>query len=184
MFSKCVSCKWLGETCGGPDFYLLSAEELTAWCRHRKEYLHLSNAKIAEAANMARGTVDSFFASTHADFRYETIRPILKALIGEMCESEPCQALGESERARIEAEVGHVRMENARLEAAMQREQEEHQQSIEFMKSEIAKVRATSNGRKKLVYVIGVCLLITFSIIILALYVDASNMNMGFFWRN
>ena len=148
MFRKCVSCKWLGETCGGPDFYLLSAEALTAWCRQRKEYLHLSNARIAEAANMARGTVDSFFASTHADFRYETIRPILKALIGEMCESEPCQALGESERARIEAEVEHVHMENARLEAAMRREQEEHQQSIEFMKSEIAKVRDVKRAQE------------------------------------
>lgn len=184
MFSKCVSCKRLGETCGGPDFYLLSAEELTAWCRQRKEHLHLSNAKIAEAANMARGTVDSFFASTHADFRYETIRLILKVLIGEMCESEPCQALGESERARIKAEVEHVHMENARLEAAMRREREEYKQSIDFMQFEISKVRATSNGRKRLVYIVGSILLLTFAVIMLGLFIDANNTDVGFFWRN
>ena len=50
MFEKCVDCEKLGKTCSGPDIYLFSAEELISWCKRRKEYLHLSNAKIAEAA--------------------------------------------------------------------------------------------------------------------------------------
>lgn len=184
MFSKCVSCHRLGETCGGPDLYRLSSEELVAWCRQRKDFLHLSNAKIAEASHMARGTVDSFFASTHTDFRYETIRQILSVLIGDVCAAVPCQALGEAEQARIKAEIEHVHTENARLEAAMNREKEAYQQNLEFIKYELAKVRATSNGRKKLVYVVGSVLLLTLSIIILALYVDVNNADLGFLWRD
>lgn len=183
MFQKCISCKRLGESCGGPDFYLLSAEELVAWCRQRKEYLHLSNARIAEAANMARGTVDSFFASTHADFRYETIRPILKALIGDKYATEPCQAIGDAERERIRAEIDHVHSENARLSAAMQREHEEYSKSLEFVQFELSKVRETSNGRKKLVYILACCLFFTMFILMLAFYFDIQNPDVGFLWR-
>lgn len=184
MFGKCVTCNRLGETCGGPDLYRLSAEELVAWCRQRKDYLHLSNAKIAEASHMARGTVDSFFASTHADFRYETIRQILIVLIGDVCASVPCQALGEAERARIKAEIEHVHTENARLESAMQREHDEYGKSMEFARFELARVRETSNGRKRLVYILASCLMVTLFIIIVALYIDSQDMSIGFFWRN
>lgn len=184
MFKKCVSCKRLGESCGGPDFYLLSADELISWCRQRKEYLHLSNAKIAEAANMPRGTVDSFFANTHADFRYETIRPILKALIGDKYSVEPCQAIGDAERTRINAEIEHVHSENERLASAMQREHDEHQQSMEFVQYELSKVRETSNGRKKLVYILATCLFFTMFLLMLAFYFDLQNPDVGFIFRD
>lgn len=183
MFERCVNCKRLGDTCGGPDFYLMPADELVAWCRKRKSHLHLSNAKIAEMANMARGTVDSFFASTHPDFRYETIRYILKVLIGSTCESEPCQINSENEQTRIKAENEHVHTENARLESAMLREHDQYNKNIAFMKEELNKVREVSKSRIRIVYMLAACLFVTMCAIIVALYIDANDFNIGFICR-
>lgn len=162
---------------------MLSADELIAWCRRRKDYLHLSNAKIADASGMPRGTVDGFFANTHADFRYETIRPILKALIGDVDGAEPCQAIGDAERARINSEIEHVHTENARLQSAMERERDQYAQNADFIRSELEKVRAVSNARKRLVYILAVCLFATMCIIMLALYLDIQDPDVGFLFR-
>ena len=90
MYSKCVSCPKLGTICRGPKFGDMTAQQVLDWCRQRKAFLNWSNAKIAEKADMPKGTIDRLFAGEHIDFRYETIRPVLKALLGGGFSGELC----------------------------------------------------------------------------------------------
>ena len=173
MFRRCVKCDRLGHTCGGPDFYLLTAEELTQRCKQRKDYLHLTNAHIAEAANMARGTVDNFFASTHSDFRYETIRPILKVLIGDECENEPCHLTSDSDQQKIQAALA----ENEHLRSTLDHEQ----QHIDFIKAQLAQEHDRSVARKRLVYILAISLAVVLSAIIIALAMDELDPTYGYF---
>lgn len=65
----------------------------------------------------------------------------------------------------------------------MKREHEEYSKSLEFVQFELSKVRETSNGRKKLVYILATCLFITMFILMLAFYFDIQNPDVGFLWR-
>lgn len=180
MYTRCIDCSRLGKTCTGPDFYLLSAEELIAWCKRRKEFLHLSNAKIAESACMSRGTVDNLFAGTHSDYRYESIRPILKVLIGktdieEMCATVDsaeierlkaeiasveveCERLksvitnGDSEKDKLKAEVELLRAENEYMKSALQHEREQNEQSAKYMLEQMKSMQVLIRTRKHIIY--------------------------------
>lgn len=90
MYLECVSCSKLGKACDGPNFVAMSAAELLEWCKLRKAHLGWSNAKLAEASNMPKGTIDRLFAGSHIDFRYETIRPMVMALAGGEFTGNPC----------------------------------------------------------------------------------------------
>lgn len=114
MYKECVSCQKLGISCDGPNFVAMPAAELVAWCKARKEYLGLSNGRIAEMTGMSKGTVDGFFASAHADFRFETIRPVLRVLVGGEFSGEPCPEPSSSEKAAYEERIRHLEAEVAR----------------------------------------------------------------------
>lgn len=181
MFEKCVDCEKLGKTCSGPDIYLFSAEELISWCKRRKEYLHLSNAKIAEAANMARGTVDNLFANTHPDFRYETIRPILQVLISKTGVQETCIAPTSAETDRIKAEIEHTRSENARLQAALERTERRADQEMIYMHEQLEDVQQLAEGRKRIIYILMSALVLLLCLIIAVLIYDKTHPGIGYF---
>lgn len=209
MYTKCVDCGRIGKTCTGPDFYLLSAEELIAWCKRRKEFLHLSNAKIAESACMSRGTVDNLFAGTHADYRYESIRPILKVLIGktdieEMCatvdnaeierlqaeiaiagaESERLKAVianAENENAKLKAESERLRAENEYMKSALQHEREQNEHSVEYMREQMKAMQVLVKTRKHIIYFLFFALVIVLCAIIGVLIWDKLNPDIGYF---
>lgn len=209
MYTKCIDCSRLGKTCTGPDFYLLSAEELIAWCKRRKEFLRLSNAKIAESACMSRGTVDNLFAGTHSDYRYESIRPILKVLIGKADIEEMCATLdstetaslkaeiasaeaeierlksvianNESEKEKLKAETEHLRAENEYMKSAMQHEREQNEHSIEYMHEQMKSMQVLIKTRKHIIYFLFSVLMIVLCAIIGVLIYDKANPDMGWF---
>lgn len=92
MYHECIMCPQLGITCDGPNFLAVSAQQILEWCKKRKKFLGLSNAKLAEMSNQPKGTIDRLFAGEHYDFKFETIRPVIKALIGGPFEGRPCPA--------------------------------------------------------------------------------------------
>lgn len=116
MYSKCVSCPKLGVSCDGPNFVAMNAAELVAWCNARKDFMKISNARIAEMAGMSKGTVDGFFANAHADFRFETIRPVLRVLVGGEFSGVPCPDPSSGEKAAYEERIRGLEADNARLE--------------------------------------------------------------------
>ena len=185
---KCVSCERLGKSCGGPDFYLLSPSELTEWCKARKIYMGLSNAKVSELSGVPRGTVDSFFASARPDFRYDTIRNILVALIGGPYDGDPCRAAQEDGK---EAEKLLVEMDAMQDEIAQEKqhhaediaqEKQRHAEDIAFVKAQLAHEQLRVRGMRRSVIALGVLLGVTLFLIIVALLIDKLDPNVGFFW--
>jgi hypothetical protein len=86
--------------------FSLSAKDLLRWCRQQKTMLRMSNAKLAEASGTPKGTIDRLLAEDNdfVDYKYETIRPIVKTLFGskwteDLC-SDPIDDVPMSEKVR------------------------------------------------------------------------------------
>ena len=163
MYEKCLSCPRLGVSCGGPRLPSMPADDLLEWCRQRKAQLGLSNAALAEKAGLPKGTVDRLFAWSHADFRYETIRIIVKALIGW--------------------ETGYGNFPDSRHEdvglqekvSLMEEHQHENLDTIHFLRRQIT-------TRQRTIWVLSALLGIAILVIITALVTDLMNNNVGFLW--
>ena len=189
MYNECISCQKMGKTCGGPNFVAMPASELAEWCRERKKHLGLSNQQIAELANMSKGTVDGLLASVHPDFRYETIRPLLNALIGCEWNEKPCDALTDSERAEMlhklqqcektilwqDEKIQYYTEENKRLQEELASMGERHHKSQDFMRGEMKR-------KNRIIAILAASLGIALAVIIGALVVDRINSDIGFFW--
>lgn len=89
-YGKCVRCPDIGVTCDGPNFAAMTMEQIVLWCIARKNFLGLTNQNIATQAGLALGTVGCFFSGTHSDIRMDTLRLILKVLIGGNYTGRPC----------------------------------------------------------------------------------------------
>ncbi len=64
------------------DILSLNSKDLIDWCNSRKKQMHLSNAKLANATGVPEGTIDRILTGKNLEFRYSTIQPIVKLLIG------------------------------------------------------------------------------------------------------
>lgn len=65
-----------------PDILSLNSKDLIDWCNTRKKQMHLSNAKLANMTCVPEGTIDRILTGKNLEFRYSTIQPIVKVLIG------------------------------------------------------------------------------------------------------
>lgn len=189
MYKECVSCPKLGISCDGPNFVAMPAAELIAWCKSRKEYLGLSNGRIAEMAGMSKGTVDGLFANAHADFRFETIRPVLRVLIGGEFSGEPCPEPSSSEKAAYEEKIRHLEADIARrddkikdlsinyedMKTLITNTNKRNVESQLFMRQQI-------RNKNLVISILAVLLGICLSLIIAALVADILNPDVGFFW--
>ena len=81
MLEKCKTCTHSGQDCF-PFIASLPSHELIAWCKIRKDAMHLSNGEISERSNVPKGTVDRILSSDMADCRLSTILPIICVLSG------------------------------------------------------------------------------------------------------
>ena len=189
MYSECVTCPKLGISCDGPNFVAMPAAELMNWCKARKAHLGLSNQKLADLANMSKGTVDGLLANAHADFRYESIRPMLKVLIGGDWNGVPCPDPTASERAAYEekirklehdiewrdANIARLEKTNASLETLVANTNARYTKDKDFLRGEMTRKNRTI---ATLTVLFGLCIVL----IIAALVVDRLNSNIGFFW--
>lgn len=65
-----------------PDILSLNSKDLIDWCNSRKKQMHISNAKLALQTNVPEGTIDRILTGKNLEFRYSTIQPIVKFLLG------------------------------------------------------------------------------------------------------
>lgn len=117
MYNECHSCQKLGEACDGPNFLTLSAHDLLEWCKKQKAQRGLSNAKVSEASGVPAGTVGRLFSGDHADCKYETMRLIVRGVVGEF-KGHPCPEGGQDDVATLQK----LENENKRLRAKSRKE--------------------------------------------------------------
>lgn len=174
MYIECISCPKMGVTCDGPNYAAIPAHDLLEWCRLRKNHLGWSNSKLAEEAGIAKGTVDRLFAAERVDFKYDTICPIIKALVGGTWVGKPC--------AELRQQDSHLAETIQRLEEENSRLREDDETRVDFLKEQLRLAQETSAGRKTAIVVLAVLLGTTLALIIAALIIDRLNPNIGFFW--
>lgn len=187
MYSECLDCPKIGKSCDGPNFFAMSTPELLAWCKARKANLHISNARLSELSGMPKGTIDRLFAGEHTDFRYETIRPLLKALTGGAWSGNPCaapQADGDLQRKvqELEAEIRwrddkiqHLTDNHNAMTTLIANTNKRNTEQAEFMRSEIKR----TNARATIMTIIAVLALLY---IIVTLVIDRADPSKGFYW--
>ena len=64
------------------EILTLNSYELIKWCNVRKKQMGLSNAKLANITKVPEGTLDRILTGKNPEFRYSTIQPVVKLLIG------------------------------------------------------------------------------------------------------
>ena len=180
MYLECVTCHKLGATCKGPNFVAMPAHDLWEWCKKRKAELRLTNQQLAELSGTPKGTIDRVFANDQADFKYETIRPIIRALVGGEFEYAICQDTKDQKADDIAAEqLKRLEEENAKLKdtiAELKEWKAEKKEEIAFLKSDVKEKR----GYIRILAVVSAVAILA---IITALVVDVMNPEVGFFWR-
>ena len=65
-----------------PQVMSLNPSDLINWCKNRKQFLGLSNQKLADQSGVPVGTIDRIMAGKYTEFRYSSIQPIVAVLIG------------------------------------------------------------------------------------------------------
>lgn len=65
-----------------PQVMSLNPTDLINWCKNRKQFLGLSNQRLADRSGVPVGTIDRILAGKYTEFRYSSIQPIVAVLIG------------------------------------------------------------------------------------------------------
>lgn len=192
MYRKCALCARLGEDCEGSNLISLTSSELMEFCKQRKKHLGWTNAELAEKSGVPKGTVDRLFSGEHPDYKYETIRMLVKAFVGvdffeEYCpdevdvqESKNLSMKMEHQQdviKRLEADKNTLQDDRTTMRRFMDEKSLEYRDQFEFMRKQI-EVR----NRAIVGLVIAVAVLV--SAIIGALAYDKMNTDMGFFWHD
>lgn len=184
MYNECVSCPRLGVSCDGPNFVAMSAHDLLEWCKSRKHYLDLSNAELAEISRTPKGTIDRLFAGEHNDFKYETMRPLVRALVGGVIGENPCP----DPNTDMEKTIAALREENVKLKEQIVEIETEYDEDADELKLEHREetrfLRNQITSKNIAIVVLSVLLGIALTTIIAFLAYDFMNPDAGFFWLN
>lgn len=189
MYSECVKCEKIGVSCDGPNFVAMSTQELLTWCKARKKILGLSNAQLAELTGGAlpKGTIDRLFAGEHTDVRFETIRPMLKALIGGTWSGNPCAAPQEDETLRkrvqeLEKElrqrdesIAHLKANYSDMTTLVANTNKRHEEQLKFLQGEIKR-------KNKFVTLLAILSVLALLYIIVTLIIDVTDPSKGYYW--
>jgi len=187
MYTECLTCPKIGKTCDGPNFFAMSTPELLAWCKARKKEIKASNAQLAEMSGMPKGTIDRLFAGEHVDFRYETIRPLLKALTGGTWSGNPCAAPEEDEVLQkkiqeLEAEITkrdesiqQYKKNYDDLTTLVANTNKRHEEQLHFLRGEIKR-------KNKFVTFLAILAVVALLYIIVTLAIDLTDPSRGIFW--
>lgn len=170
----------------------LSPSDTLAWCKARKEALHLSNEDIAYRANLPKSTVDRIFSPKETDCRFTTMQPVARVLSGCTVKELDCEAYKPPseillEQIRTKEEIihtleeetkrldEHIKQLQATAQADLQRAKDEEAESLAYMKKK-------EKGHIRTIYTLAILLAVFFLVIITALIVDRVNPEIGFFW--
>jgi hypothetical protein len=182
LYKDCVKCEKLGVSCDGPNFFTLPANEILEWCKARKAELHLSNDKIADLSRIPRGTVARVFAGEHEDFKFGTVQPILRVLIGGTYHRESCP----DPKGNAAEKLADLAEKNESLRRVIKENKAAYDQDLERERSDAARREKyfENQMRVRMIFIIilSVLLAAALMVIIAALLVDRTNPGKGFFW--
>ena len=186
MYKECLNCPKIGISCDGPNFVALTAAETLEWCKLRKNHLKMSNAKLSEISGVPKGTIDRLLSGEHLDFKYESVRPILRALIGGSFDGNPCPDPHEEDNQKQAEAIEALKAENAALKERISNFDHIHREGLQQVRSEaqqtIDYLKAQVKDRKIVVLILSIGLALTLLTIIVALLIDRANPDKGFFW--
>lgn len=206
-YDICLDCPYLGESCDGPNFLGMSFRRWVEWCSERKKALGYTNAHIAEAANLAKSTVDNVFAGRGEDTRMSTMQAITKVLVGGCWGQYPCHYASvymtgaESPEIRINAlqkELDAVQTELAETQARLQtaerdaqaaaKAEKEAQKKVDYLKEQIAvkdhaaqESAATLRRRDRTVRTLGIIAGVLVAALLALFVIDAFVPTVGWF---
>ena len=163
-YNRCLSCPHRKVRCDGPR---TAGLELARWCeymRDMKEVNGLTNAYIAEVAEVSIKTVERIMAlNADQDIRRDTARRIENAIIGSTS-TYPCylafeeenrpddqkmsDAMRELERALADNQDYRTALDNihSSYKAEMETIRAEAQKKIDFLLDQVAQLRADNNN--------------------------------------
>lgn len=162
-YNRCLSCPHRKVRCDGPR---TSGLELPRWCeymRDMKELNGLTNAYIADVADVSIKTVERIMAlNADQDIRRDTARRIENAIIGSTS-TYPCylafeeehrpdekmsDAMRELERALADNQDYRTALDNihSSYRAEMETIRAEAQKKIDFLLDQVAQLRADNNN--------------------------------------
>ena len=168
MYEECITCSRLGKDCDGPNCMALSAHELVDWIKARKRHLGWTNQQLADRSGTPRGTIDRLLSHHSFDFKHDTIRPIVIAVIGDDLDGNPCPISAELAAGDSEKTINYQRSAIDHLKKQNEKDRELYQ---DYMKE-----------KRRTITILSVLLGVAVTLIIGALFVDAFNPNIGFFW--
>lgn len=182
MYEDCLKCKKLGAPCDGPNFLAMSTAELVEWCNARRKQVGLTYERIEREIGISKGTIAGFFGGGHADYRLETIRPILRLLVGGEWGDCPCADPSTDERARYEARIAHLEGEIAWRDDKIQHLTRNGEAMQTLITNTNARNEKDKAFQRKAIVILSVLLALCLLVIITALIIDRLNGDIGFFW--
>lgn len=184
MYESCVTCLKAGVSCREPRITDMTIEEAIVLMKARKKFMGYSNQYIADhcTPKMAKGTIDGIFAATHADFRFETIRPVWNVLFGSAVPDNPCPGLSDNERVKYEEKLHQLENELRHKDDKIIDLQKSNASMETLIINTNARYTKDKDFLRKTIVVLGVSLGLCLLVIIGALVVDRLNPDMGFFW--
>ncbi len=189
MYSECLKCEKIGVSCDGPNFVAMSTQELLTWCKARKEFLRLSNARLSELTGgmLPKGTIDRLLSGEHTDVRFETIRPMLKALTGGAWSGNPCAAPQEDDALRKKVQelehelrqrdesIAHLKDNYTSMTTLVANTNKRHEEQLNFLRGEIKR-------KNKFVTALAVLATLALLYIIITLIIDLADPARGLYW--
>lgn len=174
MYKTCISCPKLGISCDGANLYTMPAAEMLEWCKARKKHLGWSNGYLSEMSTVPKGTIDRIFSSDPTDFRHETMRPIVTALVGGKPGSNPCPDPHDASAEHLREIIDIKTAENADLQKQIEEWKARHVDNIAYYR------RLYCVLRKITVALVVVLVMLLLAVAGLFAY-DALNPNVGWF---
>ena len=132
-YNRCIDCVYIGKECDGPNFLAMTIDRWCEWCRYRKDYIHLTNAEIAERAGLSEVTVKRIIAGNASGLLVDTMQRVTKVLVNGTWGQYPCAmaAHGEPEEMKAAAE------ECKRLQDSIADIRAAEQRKIDHLKAQI-----------------------------------------------
>lgn len=191
-YNMCLNCRHIGKTCDGPNFLAMTMERWVEWCRLRKDYLGLTNATIAERADVAKISVDRALSGASKDVRISTMSAITRVLVNGTWGQYPCAMAADAE-----SDAPALKSRNEELEAQLRVVRAEDQRKIDFLKEQvkfkeeqmIAKDNLLNERRDFLklkdraIGILTAALIFSILVILALVLADLLNPDLGFFWR-
>lgn len=168
MYSACVKCDKLGSVCKGPNFMDMTVPELIDWLKIRKAHLGWTNATLAAKSSVPVGTINRLLGGA-TDFKYESIRPLLRALTGSSGAELPCPDPEDTATKALRERVRHLEQELTDTKAISDRESNHLHNQIR-------------NHRIALSLITGVLILVLLAIIGVLVF-DITHEGIGYFGR-